>query len=229
MLATTNKTAMRIQSCFYIICLLVIISSCSPILGLYGVRNPKEISKKKIINYSRRLDIPIHAICELDTSYFSFLSSLKLKINDSIITDTLKKKELKKHVQNHYQPLQALYFNNKGKLESFQINCYAGGFPNLIWDRDSILTTFPPKLQAPLDSILSDSFLNSFLKPISNAADVKLGDYDYLVYIFYSKFMGRQNKRFINYIQKNIELSYKKQVRVVYINMDNAYAISDIW
>ena len=141
----------------------------------------------------------------------------------------MKKKELKKHVQNHYQPLQALYFNNKGILESFQINCYAGGFPNLNWDRDSILTTFPPKLQAPLDTILSESLLLSFLKPMPKSAELKLGDYDYVVYVFYSKFMGRQNKRFINYIQENNKLSNEKKIRVVYINMDNAIALSDIW
>ena len=220
---------MKIQSYFYLICLVVITSSCSPILGLYGVRNPKEISEKKIINYSTRRAIPTDAIRELDTSYYSYLSSLKLKINESILTDSLKKKELKKHVQNHYQPLQALYFNNKGILESFQINCYAGGFPNLNWDRDSILTTFPPKLQAPLDTILSESLLLSFLKPMPKSAELKLGDYDYVVYVFYSKFMGRQNKRFINYIQENNKLSNEKKIRVVYINMDNAIALSDIW
>lgn len=205
------------------------ISSCSPILTLYGVRNPKEISEKKITHYSKRLAIPNQAICELDTSYFSFLSSLKLKINDSLITDTLLRKELKKQVQNHYQPLQALYFNKKGILESFQINCYAGGFPNLNWDRDSILTTFPPKLQAPIDSILSESLLISFLKPMPNSTDLKHRDDDYVVYVFYSKFMGRQNKRFIHFIQENSKLSNDKHVRLIYINMDNAYAISDIW
>lgn len=107
---------MKILTSSFIICLIVIIQSCSPILGLYGVRNPKEISEKKIINYSKRLAIPKDAIYQLDTSYFSFLASLKMKLNDSMITDTLKKKELKKLVQNHYQPLQALYFNKKKKL-----------------------------------------------------------------------------------------------------------------
>jgi hypothetical protein len=219
---------MRIQSYLQIICLLLLISSCSPILSLYGVRNPKEISEKKIIRYSKRLNIPKDAIYKLDTSYFSFLSSLKLKINDSLIADTLIKIELK-HVQNHFQPLQALYFNNKGILESFQINCYAGGFPNLIWDRDSILTTFPPKIQAPLDSLLSDSLLISFSKPIFNSTEFKIGDFDFTVYVLYSKFTGRQNKRFIHFIQENLQLSNEKKVRVIYINMDNAYAISGIW
>ena len=221
---------MKIQSYFYLICFGVLMSSCAPpIIALYGVRNPKEISEKKIINYSTRLAIPTDAISELDTSYYSFLSSLKLKINESLLTDSLKKKELKKHVQNHYQPLQALYFNNKGILESFQINCYAGGFPNLNWDRDSILTTFPPKLQAPLDTLLSESLLLSFLKPMPKSAELKLGDYDYVVYVFYSKFMGRQNKRFIRFIQENNKLSNEKKIRVIYINMDNAIALSNIW
>jgi hypothetical protein len=148
---------------------------------------------------------------------------------DSLMTDSLKRIELKQQVKNHYQPLQALYFNKSGKLESFQINCYAGGFPNLNWDRDSILTTFPPKLQAPLDTLVSDSILISFLQPISNSHEIRLGVYDYEVYVFWSKFMGRQNKRFINFIQENCKLTNEKNVRVIYINIDNAFAISDIW
>jgi hypothetical protein len=219
---------MSIKSCLHIICLLLLVSSCSPLLGIYGVRNPKELSQKKIMRYSKRLDIPNDAIYELDTSYFSYLSSLKLKVNDSILADSLKKIALKR-VQNHHQPLQALYFNKQGILESFQINCYAGGFPNLNWDRDSILTTFPPKIQAPIDSLLSESLIMSFSKPMLNKTEIKTDDYDFIVYVLYSKFMGRQNKRFINFIQNNLKLSNGKNVRVIYINMDNAYAISDIW
>ena len=219
---------MRIQSCLQSICFLLLMSSCSPIITLYGVRNPKEISQKKIIKQSKRLGISKDAIYELDTSYFSLLSSLKLLANNSTLPDTLKKIELKR-VQNHYQPLQALYFNKVGELESFQINCYAGGFPNLEWDRDSILTTFPPKIQAPLDTLISELLLISFLKPTFNATDFTIGNYDYNVYVFYGKFMGRQNKRFINFIQENGKLSNDKNVRVIYINTDNAYAISGIW
>lgn len=208
---------------------LILFSSCSPILGLYGVRNPKEISEKKIIRYSKRVAIPKDAIYELDTSYFPFLASLKLSANNSLNMDSMKIIERKNLVKNHYQPLQALYFNKSGKLESFQINCYAGGFPNLKWDRDSILSTFPPKIQAPLDTLLSESVIISFLKPFIDSTKIKTGDYDYLVYVFYSKFMGRQNKRFINFIQKNSQLSNEKNIRVIYITMDNAYAISGIW
>lgn len=220
---------MRIKFFFYLISILIIITSCSPILGIYGVRNPKEISEQKIHKYSKRLDIPNDNSYELDTSYFSFLSSLHLMTTDSIMTDSLKRKEFRKQVQNHDQPLQALYFNNDGKLESFQINCYAGGFPNLKWDRDSILTTFPPKLQAPLDTILSESQLISFLRPLSNASGITRGEYDYLVYVFWSKFMGRQNKRFLNFIQENSKLSKGKNIRIIYINMDNAFVKSGIW
>lgn len=208
---------------------LILFSSCSPILGLYGVRNPKEISEKKIIRYSKRVAIPKDAIYELDTSYFPFLASLKLSANNSLNMDSMKIIERKNLVKNHYQPLQALYFNKSGKLESFQINCYAGGFPNLKWDRDSILSTFSPKIQAPLDTLLSESVIISFLKPFIDSTKIKTGDYDYLVYVFYSKFMGRQNKRFINFIQKNSQLSNEKNIRVIYITMDNAYAISGIW
>lgn len=206
------------------------LSSCSPIImGIYGIRKPKEISKKNIIKYSKRFDLPSDKIYELDTAYFSFLSTFQVMTIDSLMTDSLKRIELKHQVKNHYQPLQALYFNKSGKLESFQINCYAGGFPNLNWDRDSILTTFPPKIQAPLDTLVSDSILISFLQPLSNSQEIRLSVYDYVVYVFWSKFMGRQNKRFINFIQENCKLTNEKDLSVIYINMDNAFTISDIW
>lgn len=219
---------MSIPSSFNLFSILLILSSCSPILGIYGVHNPKEINEQKITQYSERHGMPNADLFELDSSYFSYLAAIELNSKDPLMTDSLKRKELKNQVKNHYQPLQALYFNKKGELESFQINCYAGGFPNLNWDRDSILTTFPPKFQAPLDSILSESKLISFLHTLGNSAEIKLGAHDYIVYVFWNKFMGRQNKRFINFLQENSKLS-KENIRVVYINMDNAFKKSGIW
>lgn len=218
-----------IKFCFRLILLGIILSSCSPIMGIYGIRSPKEIDKNKIIKISERFDIPKEDFFELDTSYFSFLSSLLLMSNDSLMHDSLKIIEFKNQVKNHSQPLQALYFDKSGKLVSFQINCYAGGFPNLKWERDSILTTFPPKLQAPLDSILSSSLLSSFLHPIANHHEIIFNDNEYIVYVFWSRFMGRQNKRFINFIQENFEISKEKNIKIIYINIDNAFVKSNLW
>jgi hypothetical protein len=78
--------------------------------------------------------------------------------------DTLRFKE---QIKNHYQPLQALYYNANGELSRFYVNCYAGGFPQLKWNRNGILNTFPPQHQAPVDSILSLKTLSNFLHPVA--------------------------------------------------------------
>lgn len=215
---------------FYTI-LLLLVTSCSPIMGIYGIRAPKELSEKRIYNYSNRHSIPENEIYQLDTSYYSFLLSLDTIIYDTLSSDELpqEKKNIKNQIKNHYQPLQALYFNKSGRLVSFQINCYAGGFPNLEWDRDNILTSFPPKVQAPLDSLVTDSTLLKYLLPMSNSSEVIIREYDYVIFVFWSKFMGRQNKRFIQFIQENNKLSAENNVKFVYINMDNFYVLNNIW
>ncbi|MFK7923978.1 MAG: hypothetical protein AB8H47_18615 [Bacteroidia bacterium] len=196
--------------------LLSVISSCSPILGMYGIRNPKKVNEKTIFRTSKRLDIPISDVYELDSSYFTFLFSL----------DTTKFKE---EVKNHCQPLQALYFNRSGQMESFQINCYAGGFPNLNWARDSILMTFPPKQQAPVDTIILVNTQLEYLKPMSSSQKVLFEDYDFIVFVYWSKFMGRQNRRFIDFIQENLNLIEGYDVRIIYVNTDNIFALSGLW
>ena len=76
------------------------------------------MDEKTIVRYANHYNIPIADGYELDTSYYAFLLS-----HD--------KARYKEQINNHYQPLQALYFDKSGQLQSFQINCYAGGFPNL--------------------------------------------------------------------------------------------------
>ena len=210
---------------------ILLITGCSPIMGIYGIRTPKELSEKRIYNHSNRLSIPENEVYQLDTSYYSFLLSLDTIKDDTLSSDELlqEKRNIKNQIKNHYQPLQALYFNKFGQLVSFQINCYAGGFPNLEWDRDSILTSFPPKVQAPLDSLVADSTLLRYLLPMSNSSEVTIGESDYVIFVFWCKFMGRQNKRFIRFIQENNKLSAENNVKFVYINVDNFYVLNDIW
>jgi len=195
---------------------IILITSCSPIMGIYGIRKPKVINEKTILRFTNKLHIPPEDGFELDTNYLTFLRSLDTAI-------------YKKQIKNHLQPLQALYYQKSGQLESFQINCYAGGFPNLNWDRNNILSTFPPKLQAPLDSIVSLKKQLKFLQPTSFPKEINVPEYDYLVFVYWSKFMGRQNKRFIRFIQQNAQLSEFDKVKIIYINTDNFYANSSLW
>lgn len=109
------------------------LTSCTSVFTvLYGIKKTKTVDEKTIARYAKKYDIPTADSYELDTAYFSYLFSL----------DTTK---YQSQIKNHYQPLQVLYYDNLGYLKSFQVNCYAVGFPNLKWDRNEIMTTFPPR------------------------------------------------------------------------------------
>jgi len=188
------------------------LTSCSPIiLGLYGMKNSKKVDEKVILRYSKKYNIPLVDGYELDTSYISFLSSLDTTL-------------YKSQRENHYQPLQALYYDKTGQLQSFQINCYAGGFPNLHWDRNGIFTTFPPEQQAPIDSIMQFDTQLKFLRVLSQTKKFSADNYDYIVIVYWSRFMGRQSKRLIRFVQDNSKLTTDKKVKIIYANTDNIFA-----
>jgi hypothetical protein len=187
------------------------LTSCSSIFtGLYGMKKIKTVDEKTIVRYAKKFNIPDVDSYELDTAYFSYLFSL----------DTTK---YKTQIKNHYQPLQALYYDNSGHLKSFQVNCYAGGFPNLKWDRNEIMTTFPPKQQAPIDSIVSLDTQMKYLKPLSQTSKLFVDNYDYILIVYWNRFMGRQSKRLIHFVQKNSKLAKEKKVKIIYANTDNIF------
>jgi len=195
-----------------IILFLVVMSGCSPLLKvLYGIKKPKSLDEKQILEYAEKLNIPETGIYEPDTSYISFILSL----------DTVK---YKSEIKNHYQPLQALYYDNKGNLISFHVNCYAGGFPNLKWNREGSFDIFPPKTQAPVDSILPLKKLMGFLEPLTSSQKINAEQYDYIVIIFWNRFMKRQSKRLIRTVQENCRMEKNKTIRTIYVNDDNLFA-----
>ena len=113
-----------------------------------------------------------------------------------------------------------MYFDSAQKLISFHVNCYAGGFPNLNWERSNIFKTFPPGQQAPLDSLITLNFILGKLQPVvvSNMQDD--ANMDYTIVVFWNKFMNSQTKRFIKIIQDNLNLANGKKVNVYYVNND---------
>ena len=196
-----------------ILILVLGLTSCSSIIqGLYGIKNPKELKDQTIISYSEKYNIPLADNYKLDSSYLTFLSSL----------DTIKYKE---QIKNHYQPLQVLYYDKNGQLKSFQINCYAGGFPNLNWDRNSIMTIFPPREQAPTDSILPLDLQLKYIRPLSQTVNFSTKNYDYIVIVYWNRLMGRQSKRLIHFVQENYKLSKDYKVKIIYVNTDNIFAL----
>lgn len=188
------------------------LTSCSGIFtGIYGMKKMEKVDEKTILHYSQKYKIPLENSYQLDTTYISYLASL----------DTT---QYKVQVKNHYQPLQALYYNKSGQLLSFQANCYAGGFPNLKWNRNETMTIFPPKQQAPIDSIVPLEIQLKYLLPLSKTESISANDYDYIVVVYWSKFMGRQSKRLIRFTQRNSTLATDKRVKIIYANTDNIFA-----
>ena len=199
-----------------ILILVIGLTSCSSVIqGLYGIKNPKGLDDQTIIRYSEKYHIPLSDNYKLDTAYLTFLSSL-----DSI--------NFKEQIKNHYQPLQVLYYNKTGQLKSFQINCYAGGFPNLDWNRDSLFTTFPPREQAPIDSIISIDLQLKYIHPLSQTIDFSNENYEYIVIVYWNRLMGRQSKRLIHFVQENSKLAKDYKVKIIYVNTDNIFALTDI-
>lgn len=202
----SNSTIIRLIG----ILTIVTFSSCSAIFtGIYGIKNYKQVDEKTIIKYSKKYNIPLADSYELDTTYVPYLKSF----------DTALYKE---QIKNHYQPLQALYYDNKGELKSFQINCYTGGFPNLNWERDSIMTTFPPKKQAPIDSIIPLETQFKYIRQLTNSKKLSTDNFDYTIIVFWNRFMGRQSKRLIRLVQQNAKMSNKK-IKIIYVNSDNIF------
>lgn len=199
--------------CTMIVSLMLVLgmTSCTSVLtGLYGVKEIKLVNEKIIAKNAKKFNIQTVDNFELDAAYLTYLVSL----------DTSK---YKLQIKNHLQPLQALYYDNTGCLKSFQVNCYAGGFPNLKWERDDIMTTFPPKQQAPIDSLVSLQTQLKFLKPLSNSSKFSIENYDYIVIVFWNRFMGRQSKRFVRFVQENTKLETTKKVKIIYVNNDNVF------
>lgn len=157
--------------------------------------------------FEKKYNIPAESSYQLDTSYFSFVAGW----------DTLFKQERK----DHLQPLQALYYNEKGELISFHVNCYAGGFPNLKWNRNGVMESFPPGQQAPLDTLLSLQKQLEFLNPTSRSQK-EIKTTDYTVVVYWSAYMGRQSKRLIKQVQKNSNLLKGDHLQILYVNSDQA-------
>jgi len=194
----------------YLLCL--VFTGCSKVvLKMYGISNPVYLNDKDISRCLKDFNIPISDAYKLDTSYMLFLQEF-----DS----TLYSQER----NNHYQPLQVLYYNNKGQLMSFHVNCYAGGFPNLKWNSKNQFSNFPPGQQAQVDSLLPLNIHLKFLKSVSDTSNEVTAGYDYYVIVYWNRFMGRQSKRFIQLVQENLKRANDKKVQIFYVNNDNIFA-----
>ena len=194
-----------------ILIFLLILTGCSSLMtGLYGIKSLNKIDDKTILSYAKKIGIPERDVYHLDYNYFSYLFSL----------DTT---EYKAQIRNHSQPLQARYYDKSGELKSFHVNCHAGGFPNLKWNRNNVMSTFLPGEQTPVDTIFPLERQKKYLIPLPQTELTDYADYDYIVIVFWNRFMGRQSKRLIRYVQDNSKLATDKSVKIIYVNNDNSF------
>lgn len=183
-------------------------SSCSSIfLAAYGIKSPEKIENKELIKTAKKYGIPASEIYLLDTAFYAYL-------------ETFDSAHYSDQINNHFQPMQALYYNKDGDLRSFHINCYAGGFPNLKWNHNGNFDTFLPKQQAPLDSILPLQVHLNYLQSLNGNALGVNSEYDYYVIVYWNKFMGRQSRNLVRQVQKNCQLASDRKLKIIYVNND---------
>ena len=204
--------------------LLFLLSGCNAIaIWLYGLDTKfvpaHDDNREKI---QARFGLEGEPWYELDeTSLTCYLmDSFYTKLDT---TDSLRWERLAKHLNNHLQMLQAMYFDRAGRLVSYHLNCYAEGFPNLKWNKYGAFNSFPPSSAAPPDTLLP---LPALLPHIRDTHDNPISatpspQADYTVVVFWSGFFGRQSKRLIRTVQRNLPLAADSlRVEALFVNDD---------
>ena len=188
-------------------------NSCKSALeAMYGVRNVSHLDKEMVVDIISKDDVlKQQENYYLDSNFVDFCCS-HFSGNYKILHDFL-------------QPMQALYFDSSGRLISWHLNCYAGGFPNLKWNRGDVFATFPPKSPRPLtDSITLNSIL-PYLKKFDSLNYSKPAQVAPLtIVVFWNYQFFRQSKRLINLVVQNLKLNAdKRQSRIIFVNTDLMY------
>ena len=194
----------------FTVSLVLIIISCRHRI------NWKYLSQEDLESFRKEFNLPKEKTFRLDTNYIRYLFSL-----DTARYGT--------EIHDHYQPLQATYYDNTGILISFHINCYASaGIPDTSdfnWNQQNAFASFVPKTVTPVDSILPLnkhlSFIKTFdYKPIDTTG---FATFDYTVIVYWSKhYFGAQNcKNLIKIVSDNVALAGDKKVNVIYVNSEN--------
>lgn len=190
--------------------------SCTKILmSAYGIKQPRLLTRQDIVNRSSQLNIPLEQSFILDKKYFYALEQ----------RDTLKplfEKKCSPMISKYQQPLQAMYFDESGKLVSFHNNCYAGGFPVLRWNKDKQFDKFIPATTIPIaDTALNMDLLLQYLQPIGQADSFEKPKWT--VVVFWCDFMLKQSKELIKITRRNLLLDNSGSARILFVNTDNCF------
>ncbi|WP_201985852.1 hypothetical protein [Hymenobacter rubidus] len=190
---------------------LLLLSSCQAVFtGIYGIREPAQLAAGELPKLAVMYGIPPNSrSAVLDTSFWRFIRRMQQQAPNV--------------AKNHYQLLQAVYYDAAGRQQSFHINCYAGGFPNLHWNANGILAHFPPAQQAPRDTALTLAEHLRYLRPLA----LPTLPPDYTVVVHWSRFTTRQSRRLIRAVRQNVALAPAgTRVTTVFVNTDDFYYLA---
>lgn len=193
-----------------ILSFVIIIFSCRQRI------NWKYLSQEDLEDFRKEFNLPKEKTFRLDTNYIRYLFSL----------DTTK---YAGEIQNHYQPIQASYYDKKGNLISFHTNCYASaGIPDNLdfnWNQQNAFEYFVPRTITPIDSILPLSRHLSFIKTFDNKPidTAGLAAFDYTIIIHWvKKWRTKDSKNLIKIVSNNANLAVNKKLNIIYVNSDDA-------
>lgn len=196
------RTLVIVQYLFW----LLVLMACKP-KSHHGKFSPEQIEK-----FRNEFKLPATDSYVLDSSYLPYLLSLEGSVDSGII-------------KNHYQPLQAMYFNQNGDLVSFHVNCYAGlGVKDrqpLNWNQNNAFNKFVPNTVAPLDTLFKFGdlvkYINGFDGQKIDTIGL-LGERNVIV-VFWSKSILENDARsLIELVQNN---SKAAKAKIIYVNTDN--------
>ena len=179
--------------------------------------NWKYLTKEDLENFRKEFNLPKEKTFRLDTNYTRYLFSFDtLRYSDAIL--------------NHFQPLQAIYYDKKGQMISFHTNCYASAGlqdnRDFKWDQQNAFASFVPKTVVPLDSILPLFRHLSFIRTFDNKSIDTTGfsRCDYTVIIHWGeKIWPKESKNLIKIVTDNANLALNKKVNILYVNSDDAF------
>lgn len=185
---------------------------------MYGVHEEyTPISDSNRLQMAKRYGVSADVWCELDVLFAEHLLDTYY-----VGRDTAEQNTFRPLLNNHLQPLQALYFDRNGQIVSYHVNCYADGFPNLRWNQKHAFDVFPPVTVAPPDTLVRlGSLLHHIKSPCGDSIKSHTETADYTVVVMWPVFMGRQSKRLIRIVKKNLQLADSLQVNVLFVNNDN--------
>lgn len=185
---------MKINLHFYILLLVILLSSCTKIiLYSYGVRNPKVENKKTILGY---------------------LESNKLSTEDNYcLKDT---SSLNKFYLSKIGTPEIRFYDNNGYLMLYRDDKKCNG------QNDSLISFLNPKNVIKIDSTNSLSTYLLELKKL-DGQDINLNEFknhDYYLIIYWAKWIGKTNKTKIEDWENSLAKKNNLKIKTIKVSTD---------